>query len=45
MRHIKKLQCNEVVIENGLKLPVSEKNYKEIKRAYLLWKGAQTWNT
>lgn len=45
MRHIKKLQCNEVVIENGLKLPVSEKNYREIKRAYLLWKGAQTWNT
>ena len=26
-------------------LPVSEKNYRQIKRAYLLWKGAQTWST
>ena len=45
MRHIKKLQCSEVILENGLTLPVSGKNYSEIKRAYLLWKGAQTWNT
>ena len=45
MRHIKKLQCSEVIMENGLTLPVSGKNYSEIKRAYLLWKGAQTWNT
>ena len=45
MRHIKKLLCSEVIMENGLTLPVSGKNYSEIKRAYLLWKGAQTWNT
>lgn len=45
MRHIKKLQCSEVIMENGLTLPVSGKNYSEIKRAYLLWKGVQTWNT
>ena len=45
MRHIKKLQCSEVILENGLTLPVSGKNYSEIKRAYLLWKGVQTWNT
>ena len=45
MRHIRKLQCGEAVLENGAALPVSEKNYRQIKRAYLLWKGAQTWNT
>lgn len=45
MQHIKKLQCSEVVVENGITLPVSGKNYSEIKRTYLLWKGAQTWNT
>lgn len=45
MRHIRKLQCGEAVLEHGAALPVSEKNYRQIKRAYLLWKGAQTWNT
>ena len=45
MRHIRKLQCGKAVLENGAALPVSEKNYRQIKRAYLLWKGTQTWNT
>lgn len=44
MRHIKKLQCGKVALESGVPLPVSEKNYAEIKRTYLLWKGVQTWN-
>ena len=45
MRHIRKLQCGEAALESGETLPVSEKNYRQIKRAYLLWKGAQTWST
>lgn len=45
MRHIKRLQCGAVTLEKGDVLPVSEKKYAEIKRTYLLWKGAQTWNT
>ncbi len=45
MRHIKKLQCGEVLLESSTTLPVSQKNYADLKRTYLLWKGAQTWNT
>lgn len=45
MKHIVKLQCSDVTLTNGLTLSVSEKNYSEIKRKYLLWKGAQVWNT
>ena len=45
MRHIRKLQCGEAALESGETLPVSEKNDRQIKQAYLLWKGAQTWST
>lgn len=45
MRHIRRLQCGEAVLENGAALPVSEKSFRQIKRTYLLWKGAQTCST
>lgn len=41
MRHIRTFQCREVCLNNGTVLRVSEKNYSENKRKYLLWKG---WN-
>lgn len=39
MRRIKKYQCNEAELDNGQILRVSEKNYAENKKRYLLWKG------
>lgn len=45
MNYITKLQCSELTLRNGATLSVSEKNYAEIKKKYLLWKGVQTWNT
>ncbi len=41
MRYIKKLSCSEAILEEGTSLRVSEKNYAEQKRKYLLWKGRQ----
>ena len=41
MRHIQKYRCNEAELDNGEKLPVSEKNYAEQKKQFLLWKGRQ----
>lgn len=39
MRRIKKYQCTEAQLDNGKILRVSEKNYAENKKQYLLWKG------
>lgn len=39
MRRIKKYLCNAAELDNGQKLPVSEKNYATQKKQYLLWKG------
>lgn len=41
MRRILKFQCSEAVLDNGSVLPVSEKNYAQQKKQYLLWKGRQ----
>lgn len=41
MRHIKKFQCRELTLDNGIAIRVSEKSYAELKRKYLLWKGWQ----
>lgn len=41
MRRIKKYQCTEAILDNGTILKVSEKNYAEQKKLYLLWKGRQ----
>lgn len=39
MKHIKKYQCKAAELSNGTVLRVSEKNYSEQKKKYLLWKG------
>lgn len=41
MRRMKKFQCTEAVLDNDITLRVSEKNYAESKKKYLLWKGRQ----
>ncbi len=39
MRRMKKYQCTEAILDNGMKLRVSEKNYATQKKQYLRWKG------
>lgn len=39
MQHIKKYQCTEAVLSDGTTLRVSEKNYSEQKKKYLLWRS------
>lgn len=39
MKHIRKFQCKFVLLTDNTQLRVSEKNYSEQKKAYLLWKG------
>lgn len=37
--HLHRFQCQGAVLKDGSTLPVSEKNYAELKKKYLLWKG------
>ena len=39
MKHLKKFQCREATLDNGMTLRVGEKSYAENKQKYLLWKG------
>lgn len=39
MKYIKKFQCREALLTNGITLRVGEKSYAEKKQKYLLWKG------
>lgn len=39
MRRMKKYQCTEAILDNGMTLRVSEKNYAAQKKQYLRWKG------
>lgn len=39
MRHLKKLQCRDALLDNGSVLRASEKSYAANKRKYLQWKG------
>ena len=39
MKYIKKFQCREALLTNGISLRVGEKSYAENKQKYLLWKG------
>ena len=39
MAHLQRFQCGEAMLDNGTILPVSEKNYAELKKKYLYWKG------
>lgn len=41
MKHLKKFQCREATLDNGMILRVGEKSYAENKQKYLLWKGWQ----
>lgn len=41
MKHLTKFQCSGAVLSDGTVLRVSEKNYAQQKKAYLLWKGRQ----
>ena len=41
MKHLKKFQCREAVLDNGMTLRVGEKSYAENKQKFLLWKGWQ----
>ena len=39
MLHLKKFQCREALLDNGMTLRVGEKSYAEKKKQFLLWKG------
>lgn len=41
MKHLKKFQCREAILDNGMALRVGEKSYAENKQKFLLWKGWQ----
>lgn len=41
MKHLKKFQCREATLDNGMTLRVGEKSYSENKKKFLLWKGWQ----
>lgn len=43
MACIRKLQYGSLELKDGTQLPVSEKNYAQLKQQYLLWKGRTTW--
>lgn len=39
MAHLQRFQCKGAYLANGTILPVSEKNYAELKEKYLYWRG------
>ena len=41
MAHIRKFNSRELLLSNGVSLPVSDKSYAACKRQYLLWRGKQ----
>ncbi len=41
MKHLKRFQCREALMDDGTILRVGEKSYAEKKKVYLLWKGWQ----
>lgn len=43
MAYIRRFQSDAVELQNGTRLPVSEKYYAQLKQQYLLWKGKTTW--
>lgn len=44
MSYIQKLQSTSATLKNGTTLPVSAHNYREIKKAYLQWRGQRRWS-
>lgn len=43
MHWIQKMSGSGVVLKNGKELPVSKKNYAEIRKAFMLWRGNHRW--
>ena len=43
MTYIRRFQSDAVELQDGTRLPVSEKYYARLKQRYLLWKGQTTW--
>ena len=43
MAYIRRFQSDAAELQNGTRLPVSEKYYAQLKQQYLLWKGKTTW--
>lgn len=43
MAHIRKLNSAQVLLSNGVSLPVSSRGYADCKRQYLLWRGRDGW--
>ena len=41
MAHVQQFKSTGAVLTSGVHIPVSEKNYAEQKKRYLLWKGRQ----
>ena len=41
MAHIRRFNSRELLLSNGVSLPVSDKSYAVCKRQYLLWRGKQ----
>lgn len=39
MNRVVKFRCEGITLDNGIVLPISEKNYSMLKARYMLWKG------
>lgn len=44
MNYIEAVQYGQIRLSDGTKLTVSEKNYSEVKRKFLLWRAKNKWN-
>lgn len=44
MRYIRKMNSTGVWLNTGEKIPISARNYMELKKCYLEWKGKNQWN-
>lgn len=44
MAYIQQMKSTGVWLTNGSQLPISARNYQELKQEYLRWKGMKRWN-
>lgn len=45
MAYIQQIKSNGIWLKDGTRLPISARNYQELKQEYLRWKGMKRWNT
>ena len=45
MAYIQQIKSTGICLKDGTQLPISARNYQELKREYLRWKGLRRWNT